>query len=424
MHRIYLVTVASLLIGIVLASCTGPGGSPRPGAVEPSIRVCLTESAGEIQLGISGAVVMLTPGKRELLENEGDLHCSLDESGRIVLRASDGNIVTAGAALRLYSKEHGGSIAFERRRYSDTLLLASDGENLYLINILPLERYLHGVVPNEIGRNRNRTDVAAVEAQAIIARTYALGKIRLPLTRLFDVYDDARDQVFSGIGTADPPSAAALKSTRGLVVTWDGQPAECYYHSTCGGSTEHPSNVWNRSHSGSHLTGIRDKGKNGSYCTISPSFRWTEIYTRTDMEKMLRAFLPSANEAIREQDIPLENWYLLDVNLLKRASSGRVTTVQIVMGNRARQRSYYVHADRIRRALRRPDGSLLRSTLFDIHLERNAQRWITLIRIDGGGNGHGVGMCQWGAIARSREGQSFERILMSYFPGTRLRTLY
>jgi stage II sporulation protein D len=424
MHRSRSRIFASLLLGIALASCTSPGGSPRPGATEPSVRVCLAESAGEIQLGISGAIIVRTPGKRELLESEGEVRCTLDDRGRILLRASKDQVVSAGGALRLYPKEPGVNIVFEKRQYSDTLLLASDGEKLYLINILPLERYLHGVLPNEIGRNRSRADAAALEAQAIIARTFALSKIRLPLTRLFDVYDDVRDQVFSGIGTADAPSTVALKNTRGLVLVRDGQPAECYFHSTCGGSTEHPSNVWSRPHTGNHLLGIRDKGKNGSFCSISPSFRWTEIYTRTDMEKMLRMFLPSANDAIREEDIPGEHWYLLDVNLLKRAPSGRVTTVQIIMGNRARQRSYYVHADRIRRAFRRSDGSLLRSTLFDIHLERNAQRWITLIRIDGGGNGHGVGMCQWGAIARAREGQSFERILMTYFPGTRLRAVY
>ncbi|MCZ7557305.1 MAG: SpoIID/LytB domain-containing protein [Bacteroidia bacterium] len=416
--------VALLLLGILFASCAGPGGRARPGAVEPSIRVCLSESTGELLFEAGSAVIVLAPGRRAVFENPVTMSCSVNDDGRIELRSASGDTVTVGGALRMYTKVHDGSISFEKREYSDTLLLATDGERLYLINILPLERYLYGVLPNEIGRNRKPSDIAAVEAQAILARTYALNKIRLPLTRLFDVYDDARDQVFSGKGAQDPTSTAAVQKTRGLVVTQNGQPAECYYHSTCGGSTEHPSNVWSRHQSAGHLTGIRDKEKRRSFCAISPSFRWTEIYTRSAMENVLRTWLPSANEAIKETDIPGENWYLLDINLLKRSQSGRVTTVQIVMGNRAQQRSYYVHADRIRRALRRPDGTPLRSTLFDIHLERNAQRWISLIRIDGGGNGHGVGMCQWGAISRSREGQSPERILQAYFPGTRLRTMY
>jgi stage II sporulation protein D len=92
------------------------------------------------------------------------------------------------------------------------------------------------------------------------------------------------------------------------------------------------------------------------------------------------------------------------------------------MGNRLQQRSYYVHGDRVRYALRRPGSDQpLRSALFDIRIERDAARWITQGRIDGGGSGHGVGLCQWGAIGKARDGHSAREILQEYFPGTELR---
>lgn len=422
---IHTATVAALVLAaIAAASCTGPVGHPPAGASEPSIRVCIADRTGEVLLETREPMVVHTVGKRQRIEGTGVLRCSLSDSGSIVLKREGQASIEITGAFRCFSQTPGTAIRFEKRDYTDTLLLASDGEHLYLINILPLESYLRGVVPNEIGKNRTDQEKAAVEAQAIIARTYALNKIRLPLTRLFDVYDDVRDQVFAGAKGSDAVCTEAVNSTRGIVVAWDGQPVECYFHSTCGGSTEASTNVWRRPQSRPFLTMVSDRNGPQTYCRISPSFRWTEVYTRKQLEGLLRAFLPSANDALRAEDIPGDNWYLLDINLLKRAPSGRVTTVQIVMGNRSRQRAYYVHADKIRWAFRRPDGNALRSTLFDIHLKRDSNRWITQIRIDGGGNGHGVGMCQWGAIARSRAGYSYEQILRTYFPGTELRAMY
>ena len=135
--------------------------------------------------------------------------------------------------------------------------------------------------------------------------------------------------------------------------------------------------------------------------------------------------MPEANDAIRAEDLPQKDWHLLDLNIIKRMPSGRVATMQVVMGNRARQRAYYLHGDNIRLALRRQsDGRPLRSALIDVHIDRDRSRWITRVRIDGGGAGHGVGMCQWGAIGRAREGLTAAEILTAYFPGTAVMPLY
>ncbi len=409
---------------IIMAGCTSSALRPPAGTYEPAIRVCIADRTGEVVLGLGDDLTIRAVGKQFLMKGTKQLRCSLSDKGGILLQPEDGQVQEISGAFRCYFRKPGATFRFEKREYGDTLLIATDGEHLYLINALPLETYLRSVVPNETGRNRTTEEFDAVKAQAILARTYAINKIRLPLTRLFDVYDDVRDQVFGGLTGGDPLSSRAVLDTRGVVIAYDGHPAECYFHSTCGGSTEASINVWRRPESKPWLVGVNDRLDKLSLCRISPSFRWTEVYTRSQFEGMLRNFLPSANDALQTSDIPTENWYLLDVNLLKRAPSGRVQTIQIVMGNRSHQRSYYVHADKIRWALRRPDGSPLRSTLFDIHLKRDARRWITQIRIDGGGNGHGAGLCQWGAIARARAGASHIRILETYFPGTELKAMY
>ncbi|MDT8322754.1 MAG: SpoIID/LytB domain-containing protein [Bacteroidota bacterium] len=413
----------ALFIIIAITGCASM--SPTTGEnTQPFIRVCVAERSTDITLRIGEGSVLETATRTFSLEGHEQLRCALEDDGAMTVFMDGKEARSFRGAFRCYSRNPGTRVHFEDRSYGDTLLLASDGRVLYLVNILPLESYLKGVVPHEIGRNRTAEEIEAVRAQAILARTYALRKISLPLTRLFDVYDDTRDQVFAGADQGDDLASVAVDQTRGRVIAFNGQLAECYYHSTCGGRSEASSLVWQRPQSQPWLVGVRDRGRDGDYCRISPSYRWSVQYERLTLENMLRTFLPAANDAIREEDLPRENWHLLDLNIIKRMPSGRVATLQVVMGNRARQRAYYVHGDNVRKIFRGEDDRPLRSALIDIDISRDRQRWIRRVRIDGGGSGHGVGMCQWGAIGRAREGDAHSRILHAYFPGTQILRLY
>ncbi len=413
-----------LILPIVLAGCASTLPHNLTGR-EPSIRVCVAKRSAELTLHISDGAVLQSVSRRFRLDGHSSLKCVLLEDGSIDVLMDGRKARTISGAFRCFYRQPGSVFGFEDASYTDTMLVASDGEGLYLVNILPLEDYLKNVVPNEIGRNRKDNEFEAVKAQAILARTYALGKITLPLARLFDVHADHRDQVFSGVGGRDAFSTRAVEATRGVALSFNGQLAECYYHSTCGGRTEASSLIWKRPQSKPYLAGVSDRGRAGDFCRIAPSYRWSEQYGREELEHMLRTFMPAANDAIRPEDLPDRDWHLLDMNIIKRMPSGRVSIMQIVMGNRARQRAYYLHGDNIRRALRRQGNERpLRSALFDIHIDRDRNRWITRVRIDGGGAGHGVGMCQWGAIGRARAGGDAGDILSAYFPGTASKTLY
>ncbi len=418
-------TKSFLFLFLFTAGCSAPLQRQFEASHEPLIRVCIADRAREVVIGIREGALLQTLDGRYSLEGFQELDCRLDSTGAIDVRV-DGRLARQFRGVaRCFYRQPGSVFTIDDRQYGDTLLIASDGENIFVINILPLEIYLKSVVPHEIGRNRKTEEQAAINAQAIIARTYAMGKITLPLARLFDVYDDTRDQVFGGIGKSDALTTAGVLDTRGQVLSFDGKLAECYFHSTCGGSTEASSLVWQRPQSKPYLTGTSDHGGADDFCRISPSYRWTEEFTREGLEAILRTFLPSANDAILPSDIPESNWYLLDLNILSRGASGRVTMLQVVMGNRLQQRSYYVRGDKIRRALRRPGGDQpLRSSLIDIAISRNSAHWIERVRIDGGGSGHGVGLCQWGAIGMARDGYSNTRILQKYFPGTDIIALY
>jgi stage II sporulation protein D len=417
--------LVNLCLSLLLESC-GTGDAidvNREG--EPMIRVCIAQRSGEVELFSGGDFVIESLSRRERIADSTRIVVSASSKGAINVRAGTQRIDEAGGNIRMYSSAATHRFEFENKRYHDTITIAGDGASLHIINALPMEEYLRCVVPNEIGKNRGEDEFEAVKAQAILARTYAMQKIALPLRRLFDVYSDTRDQVYNGSADRAAITDRAVAATRGRVLQFDGKPAECYFHSTCGGRTEAVSLVWKRPQSKPYLAGIADSHGGGDYCRISPSYRWTESYTRRELEPILRVWLASAVETFRASDFPESGWYLLDVRILKRMPSGRVATLKIVIGNRTEKKTITVEADDIRRALRRPDGSgILRSTLFDLTIDRDENRWIRSVRIDGGGSGHGIGLCQWGAIARARKGWSAAAILNAYFPGTEIDRLY
>lgn len=413
--------VLALALACIALSCSSGRPDRDAARTTPSVRVCIADFATTTTVQLQEGAVIESPRGTHVAGSATRLTCALQDDGAMSVRLGERELGPIEGVFRCYHR--GGSATFDidGKLYPDTLVFASDGTRLYIINILPVERYLESVVPNEIGRNRKDNEYEAVKAQAIIARTYTMMKIDLPLRRLFDVHADTRDQVYTGMLTRTELATRAIRETRGQVLTFEGNYAECYFHSTCGGATEAVSLVWKRPQSKPYLTGMRDRDGEGDYCRISPSYRWSELYTRRDLEALLRTYLPSADENIKASDFDEGPWTLTDMRILERMPSGRVQKLKISMSNGRRQRAFVLAGDRIRWALRRTDASsVLRSCLFDLIIDRDASRAIRTVRIDGGGNGHGIGMCQWGAISRARKGLKASAILRAYFPSTTL----
>jgi stage II sporulation protein D len=390
------------------------------------VRVCVLDRVASADIVATGPI-SLPPALGVQASGAGTvISISATGKGRMRVRSGASLGVEVEGTFRICGADASTRFGLAGKSYADTLLVACDGASLYVVNILPLEDYLAGVLPNEIGRRRDE-EIEAVKAQANLARTYAFAKILSPVKRLFDLYGDTRDQVFSGAGddNNDPVAARALRATAGQLLTFNGALAEGYYHSTCGGSTEASSLVWERPQSKPYLTGVRDEGAGGAWCNISPAWRWSESYTRAELEALLRNYLPAATDAIPAAELADPSRHLLDIAVVGRMPSGRVESLRIVFGTPKQQRSVLLRGDRIRWVLRRGDGSgPLRSTLFDLSVVRDGARWIRSVRIDGGGNGHGIGLCQWGAVARARAGFSARGILEAYFPGTDIDRRY
>jgi len=276
-----------------------------------------------------------------------------------------------------------------------------------------VEAYLLGVVFAEMGR-RSPSELAALRAQVVVARTYALRNLRRWEVQGFDLYATVVDEVYGGAGAETPEGLDAVRATRGQILTYDGGPIDAFFFSTCGGRTADGTEIF-RGADRPYLRSFADIAADGTpYCSISPRFRWREEWTGEELRATLQRTLPAtlgvpAND-VREVD---------DVRVAYRTGSGRVGQLTIELQGSAVQ----VDGPNVRQVLRAPSGDLLRSNDFSLTVTRVGRR-VTRLVADGAGAGHGVGFCQWGAVGRSRAGQDYEGILMAYYPGVALERRY
>jgi stage II sporulation protein D len=298
-------------------------------------------------------------------------------------------------------------VVWNGKRYRGELVITPTDSGMLVVNRLPMDDYLRGVVPLEIG-NRTAAEFAAVQAQAVAARTYAYK--HLNPNRAFDMYATVQDQVYGGVDAEKPQADSAIMTTADVVVIYAGRPISTPYHSTCGGSTAAVSEVWYSQPDEPYLRPVSDRipGSDHFYCDPSPRFTWVQNFDapslRAVMEKYLAAYTNAPKAGVGR---------INDIKEQGRTPSGRVAalTVQTDSG------TYTLRGNDIRFVLRDPKGAILNSTFFSFTKETSGGE-VSSLNVNGRGYGHGIGMCQWGAIGRARAGQNYRTILETYYTGT------
>ena len=300
------------------------------------------------------------------------------------------------------------------KAYRGVLEVLRDRTGITVVNRLSMESYLLGVVSAEMGR-RDFAEHAALRVQAVISRTYALRNLRRWRSEGFDLYATVSDQAYGGVGAETPEGRAAVGATRGRVLTYNGAVIEAFYFSTCGGRTADGYEVF-RGASRPYLRSAFDAAPQGAtYCSISPRYRWREEWSGESLRSILGHSLPPAAGRPRGK-IDL----VTGIRVTQRSGSGRADQLAVsVSGAEVRVDGQ----SNIRRVLRTSTGDLLRSTAFTL-AATGTGRNVTRLVADGMGAGHGVGLCQWGAVGRARAGQGYEQILAAYYPGTTLQRRY
>ncbi|NSW93736.1 MAG: SpoIID/LytB domain-containing protein [Bacteroidales bacterium] len=260
-----------------------------------------------------------------------------------------------------------------RRLYSGDLFCSSDLGTIMLINTCDVEDYIAGVVRTESGAGRN---IEYTKTQALLVRTYMYKYMYRHTMDGYNLCDLTHCQAFNGI-TDDPVILRAARETKGLVILDSNKiPVISAFHSNCGGETAQPRDVWLSNHP--YLTNVRDP-----YCTSSRSASWHRTIPLSEWIDNLRKHGLKAD---------LSDPSVLNFSQLTRMSDYRVGNFTIPL-----------------RILR--DDFKLRSTFFSVTADHSK------VLLKGRGYGHGVGLCQEGAMVMASRGFNFRQIIEFYYTG-------
>ena len=226
---------------------------------DPRVRVLLAQGQASVTVGCATQMVVT--------------------DGRRLTRKLPAGTYGVGPRLVLPVRRHGAGFSFghlavfdcprspllfDGREYHGTLALRSRGGGVSVVNGLSLDTYLRGVVPSE---SPSHWPLAALEAQAVAARSYAMAELRP--SSWYDLVPTTADQVYGGVRAERPSSDRAVYATRGQVLTWNGQVARTYYSSSSGGRTEAVQDAWGGAAPIPYLRSVPDP-----YDTYSPHHDW------------------------------------------------------------------------------------------------------------------------------------------------------
>lgn len=321
-------------------------------------------------------------------------------------------------------------------------LVPNSPNSFNLVNMVEVEEYLKGVVPNEMPVTFG---LEALKAQSVAARNYVLSP-RTKASPNYDVVDSVASQVYYGANTEKSLSNQAVKETEGIVAIYDWDLILAQYSSTAGGYTESYSNAFSDpktkqfpSPDKPYLTAKADiiglgplnteetasfyyKSHPDSYDIRSPYYRWEREWSAEELRNALQTTFPvqSSTGFIK----PLFNrgdilGNLKEIKVLRRGDSGKIIEMEIITDTQ----TYRIQKELVIRRLITKDGKALPSAnaVFDNIKDDDGN--LKEIHVYGGGYGHGVGMSQFGAgFMGSELHKSFDRILQHYYSGITLST--
>jgi stage II sporulation protein D len=403
---------------------------PAP-AGEPELRVGLAVGATNVVLGGDGELFVTDDGGGQPVGSipAGARWTAVPDSasggggggggGKLRLVKPDGTTTEPHRGIAVVNVTENRFAMANGRRYRGRIHVVAGrgGAGLTLVNRLGVESYVAGVVGPEIGARRPNED-AAVLAQAVVSRSFALRNRGRWESLGFDAYADVRDQVYNGVAAETPQAWAAVRRTAGQVLRYRGDIIDAFFHSTCGYSTAGVEEAFATARARPYLRPVSDASGGGGgghyYCDISPRFRWREEWDRQKLRaiftRTLPAFMPLGGDGLQP---------ITDVQVSRTTRSGRVAELRIVFG----RGDVRIPTTDVRAVLRPEAGRSLSSTAFQLMVTKDGGE-VTRLVAAGAGSGHGVGMCQWGAVGRARAGQDYRRILSTYFPGTSLERIY
>jgi stage II sporulation protein D len=365
------------LTGLLLVSLPFVAPRNESDAAIPAerIRVAILKNASNVTVDGEGIIAIRENGSAVAL------------APPVLIKSGRSSVSVEGTAYRRLTFSASSAVYVNGKPYRGVTEISPGENGLLVVNELPLEEYLVGLINCEIS---SAWPMEAVKAQAVIARTYALNRKQARSTSFYHLESSVIDQVYDGCEIEDSRARRGVAETAGEVLSYRGDVIQAFYHSNCGGRTEASENVWGKYLP--YLTGVDCR-----YCLSSPSSSWDLKIAVADMEERLR----TAGYKVSG---------VADIRAGARNSRGRLKHVVIVSA----RGELSLTGDQFRKAI---GYAVIKSTNFSVKVENGEAVFSGL------GNGHGVGLCQWGAKQRALDGFGYAEILSYYYPGTDLMKL-
>lgn len=368
------------------------------------------------------------------------------------------NLISGPLALKAVDESDTNIVRFRQGRFRDHLIFHNLSQGILVVNFLSVEKYLYGVVGQEMGVS---APLEALKAQAVVSRTYALSMRNK--SAKYDVGVDTRTQVYGGYD-AETVSGwhkvkEAVDSTAGEVIYYNGKLIQAYFHANAGGYTENSENVWLEPLP--YIKGVASPWD--EYALSYPhqtssgwpanTYQWERTFTRQEVENKVTAWTANRSQTSQVGEIIDIKISRLQEKGRDETPSGRVTLMEFI----GTQGKVSVAKDNIRSLLG------LKSTLFDLEFDSTvavldakghtktyntvkdfqalgSRGYITEINagknnyrvqgwktsrvipksfekmvIKGKGHGHGLGMSQWGAQGMAQAGYKYKDIIEHYY---------
>lgn len=382
-------------------SCVHTRRPPEPDRVDfslggpPVVRVGLSKWTASLSIPVA------IDGSYRVLGPDGALVAAGKELPAVEVVGTPSGLRAGETDLSVWDAsfvaEGDGTIAVGERRYHGAIRIWSvAGGKVSAASEVDLETYLGGVIGSEMSAS---WPDAALMAQAIAARTYAVWEMRKARVSGgrsdgVDVWDDERSQVYAGLETETSKLTGLVGKTRGAIMAYDGRILHAFYASTCGGRTESAKEGLG----GPDIAPLA--GRPCEFCGGTKYFTWTVELTARELAAKLHPSFP-------------ETAQVKEMKVVERTAGEHAKTIAYKLGEVA-QETRITAAD-LRKAL---GGRVIRSTWFDVVEAPGG------FRIEGRGFGHGVGMCQMGAKGMSDAGYDAMEILRYYYPSVDVVRIY
>ncbi len=302
--------------------------------------------------------------------------------------------------LNIVGLEKGGQV----KHYRENFEIRPGEKGLTVINELPIEQYLYGVVPAEMPAS---FPAEALKAQAVVARSYLIAQLGSYASFGFDVLDNQSNQVYEGYDGENPVTGMAVDATNSMVLVDHDRPVAAFFHSSSGGYTENSEDVWNDKLG--FIRTIEDPyDKNSKY------YNWSVTYSGSELVILINRQLKSYINGCEFVELAV----ITDLKELEWTASGQRVKKLLIEGidiEGSPQAYTVANADRVRIVLG------LQSALFTMQKQTDpGVEEISSVTFNGSGWGHGMGMSQYGAAGMASQGYSFQDILQYYYTGVEL----